>query len=138
MRAAILIKSGCIDENQTPDAVDDAASVDEDSSVIVSVLANDADADGDSLTIDSVSAARQADTAAINGDGTVTYTPDADYCGADSFEYTVTDGELTDTATVTVTVNCVEENTCPVAMYDIYDDNHEHSAGCISRGRSAR
>ena len=30
---------------------------------------------------------------AINGDGTVTYTPNADFNGTDSFTYTVTDGD---------------------------------------------
>ncbi len=105
--------------NEAPDAVDDAASVDEDSSVIVSVLANDADADGDSLTVDSISEPANG-TATDNGDGTVTYTPDADFCGADTFEYTITDGELTDTATVTVTVNCINDNTAPEAVDDTY------------------
>ena len=102
--------------NEAPDAVDDAASVDQDSSVTVSVLANDVDADGDGLTIDSITQPVSG-TATDNGDGTVTYTPDADYCGADSFEYTVTDGELNDTATVTVTVNCVAE---PMDAVDDY------------------
>ena len=40
----------------------------------------------------------------INGDNTITYTPNADYTGADSFTYTVTSGGVTETATVTVTV----------------------------------
>ena len=35
-------------------------------------------------------------------DGSFTYTPDADYCGSDSFTYVVSDGVLTDTATVNV------------------------------------
>ena len=114
----IHIVLGCADENQAPDAVDDATSVDEDSSVIVSVLANDVDADGDSLTVGSVSEPANG-TAAINGDGTVTYMPDAGFCGTDSFEYTVSDGELTDTATVYIEVACAA-NTCPVAVYDSY------------------
>ena len=57
-------------------------------------------------------------TVTIESDGTVTYTPDPDFNGTDSFEYTVVvtnpDGSTsTDTATVVVTVN-------PVA--DVVDD----------------
>jgi hypothetical protein len=40
----------------------------------------------------------------LNGDGTLTYTPNAGFSGSDSFEYTVSDGELEDTALVLVTV----------------------------------
>jgi VCBS repeat-containing protein len=114
--ATVNINVECV--NDAPDAVDDTASVDEDSSVIVPVLENDVDADGDSLTVESVSEPASG-TATDNGDGTITYAPDADFCGADSFQYTISDGELIDTATVTITVNC--ENTCPVAEDDNYD-----------------
>ena len=44
-----------------------------------------------------------------NGDGTVTYTPNADFNGADSYTYTVTSGGVTETATVTVTVTAVAD-----------------------------
>ena len=39
-----------------------------------------------------------------NGNGTVTYTPNAGFFGSDSFTYVVSDGSATDTATVRVTV----------------------------------
>src|SRR5678816_2533469 len=44
-----------------------------------------------------------------NGDGTVTYTPNADYNGTDSYTYTVTSGGVSETATVNVTVNAVAD-----------------------------
>ena len=51
------------------------------------------------------------------GDGTITYTPNADFNGPDSFTYSVTDGvDTSNTATVTVTVNAV--NDAPVAGDD--------------------
>ncbi|MEL6384764.1 MAG: Ig-like domain-containing protein, partial [Cyanobacteria bacterium J06626_18] len=57
----------------------------------------------------------------INDDDTVTYTPAADFFGTDSFTYIVTDGELTDTATVSVTVNDVTPaNEPPVAGDDSF------------------
>src|SRR5690606_18274188 len=46
-----------------------------------------------------------------NGDGTVTYTPEANYFGVDSFTYTVADdeGDLSNSAAVTVTVSPVND-----------------------------
>src|SRR3982751_6905629 len=48
-------------------------------------------------------------TVAINADNTVTYTPNPDYKGTDSYTYTVTSGGVTETATVNVTVNAVAD-----------------------------
>jgi len=93
--------------NSFPDARDDSAETDEDTAVNINVLANDLDPDGDSLSINSIT---QPEHGAVtnNGDGTVTYTPDADYTGEDSFEYTVSDGNSgSDTAFVNVIVNVV-------------------------------
>ena len=60
------------------------------------LLANDTDVDGDTLTVTAVTSGTSG-TAVLNGDGTVTYTPDANFNGADAFTYTVTDGTTTDT-----------------------------------------
>ncbi|MEW9922552.1 Ig-like domain-containing protein, partial [Marimonas sp. MJW-29] len=63
-------------------------------------------------------------TVVINGDGTVTYTPDADFNGTDSFTYTVSDGKGgTDTATVTVNVGVI--NDAPVANTDSASTNED-------------
>jgi uncharacterized repeat protein (TIGR01451 family) len=60
----------------------------------------------------------------VNPDGTITYIPDPDYCGQDSFTYTISDGRGgTDTATVGVTVNCV--NDPPVAQDDAATTNSD-------------
>ncbi len=48
----------------------------------------------------------------------MTYTPGANFHGTDSFTYTVSDGTLTDTATVAITVTPV--NDAPVAANDSY------------------
>ena len=62
------------------------------------------DADGDTLSVASVTDGTNG-SVAINGDGTVTYTPAADFHGTDSFSYTASDGRGgTDVATVNVIV----------------------------------
>ena len=101
--------------NDEPVAVDDSDSIAEDGSSTVDVVVNDSDVDGDILSVLSVTQGSNG-SVTDNGDGTVTYTPDADWNGVDSFTYTVTDGALTDTATVTVTVAAV--NDAPVAVDD--------------------
>ena len=101
--------------NAAPEAADDTASTWENSAVAVDVLANDTDADGDTLSIEAVTQDPTDGTATIGGDAIV-YTPDADFAGTDTFKYTATDGEDTSNeAAVSVTVNV---NTAPVAVDD--------------------
>jgi len=89
--------------NDPPDAVDDAAGGMQRTDVIIDVLANDTDPDGDALSI-------SAHDAVSSLGGTVvcasdcTYAPPDPWTGPDSFGYTVEDGNGgTDTATVIVT-----------------------------------
>ncbi|HMN93382.1 MAG TPA: Ig-like domain-containing protein, partial [Hydrogenophaga sp.] len=103
--------------NDAPVAVDDVAETDEDTPVTIAVLANDTDVDGDALTVTSAVAANG--TVVINADGTITYTPNADFNGTDTISYEISDGQGgTATATVTVTVNPV--NDAPVAVDDVF------------------
>ncbi|MBK7890751.1 MAG: DUF2341 domain-containing protein [Bdellovibrionales bacterium] len=84
-----------------PDAVDDSINVTNFSAVTIPVLANDTDANGDTLTITSFTAP-SAGTAVRVGQ-TIRYTPTQDFPATDSFTYTISDGRGgTDTATVTV------------------------------------
>ncbi|MHB9158177.1 MAG: Ig-like domain-containing protein, partial [Thiobacillus sp.] len=80
------------------------------------LLGNDADVDLDTLTIASVTSGSNG-TAVLNGDGTVTFTPTANFNGAADFTYTVTDGSLTSN-TATVTVNVAAVNDAPIAVND--------------------
>jgi hypothetical protein len=90
--------------NDPPNALNDLASTPYQTAVTVSVLANDTDVDGGSLAVTSTSDPVNG-SAAVNADGTVTYTPNAAFSGVDAFTYTVSDGAGgTDSATVSVTV----------------------------------
>jgi len=94
-------------DNDAPVASDDSAETDQDVAVTVDVLSNDSDVDGDTLITDSVSDPANG-TTAINGDGTITYTPDSGFFGTDSFTYTIKDGNGgNDSASVNITVNQV-------------------------------
>ncbi|WP_343343884.1 Ig-like domain-containing protein [Sphingomicrobium sp. XHP0239] len=99
-----------------PLAVDDTANTDEDNDVTVDVLANDSDGDGDDLTVTSATVDPAQGTVEINEDGTLTFSPAADFNGTATITYTVSDGELTDTATLTVTVDPVAD--APIAVDD--------------------
>jgi len=110
--------------NDPPIAVDDNGTTTEDVVLTVDaasgLLANDTDLDGDSLQVDASSVGTFATTAGgsitIAADGSYSYTPAANFNGADSFTYTVTDGTTTDVATLSLTVNAA--NDPPIAVDD--------------------
>jgi hypothetical protein len=107
--------------NGAPDAVNDGdptpIAVPEDSlDFAIDVLVNDSDSDGDPLAIASVSDPAHG-TAAISDNGTpgdtaddfINYSPDSNYNGTDNFTYTISDGDLRDTATVYLNVTPVND-----------------------------
>src|SRR5205823_4153685 len=99
--------------NDAPVANNDTATTDEDTAVTIAMLGNDTDVDGDTLTVTGVTAPQHGSVAS-HPDGTVTYTPAANYNGTDSFTYTIADGHGgTATATVSLTVTAV--NDAPVS-----------------------
>ncbi|WP_126464967.1 cadherin-like domain-containing protein, partial [Candidatus Terasakiella magnetica] len=111
--------------NDAPVGVDDTGSTTEDNAVTLDLTANDTDADGDSLTItqidgQNISTGGSVDvdngSVTLNADGTVTFTPDDNYHGSETFEYTVSDGTTTSTADATVTVGSVNDG--PVGVDD--------------------
>ena len=106
-------------------ANDDTTNTPEDTSVTIPILGNDKDVDGDVLSIVGTTNPSHG-TIVVNTDGTITYTPDANYNGSDSFTYTISDGNGgTSTATVTLTVNSV--NDVPVARDDTASVNEDGS-----------
>ena len=119
--------------DDAPTAVNDSATVGEDSGAsAIDVLANDTDVDGGPKTI-----ALASDPAngmvVITGGGTgLTYQPDANYCNSqaggspDTFTYELNGG---DTATVSVTVTCVDD--APVAVNDAATVDQDAAASAI-------
>ncbi len=128
--ASVTVTVTCV--NDPPVAADDSASVSEDSAANqIFVLGNDADIDGDTLTV--VSVTQPANGSASAQLGHVTYTPDADYNGPDSFTYTITDGQGgMSTATVTVSVGAV--NDAPIAADDTYSTSEDLALDVLAPG----
>ncbi|MEZ4664629.1 MAG: tandem-95 repeat protein, partial [Caldilineaceae bacterium] len=111
--------------NSAPVAVDDDATTNENTSVNIAVLTNDTDADGDNLTVVSITQPSNGSTA-IEVDNTVTYTPTTGFSGSDSFTYTISDGNGgSATATVAVMVNSV--NFLPLIVNDLAQTNEDSS-----------
>ena len=106
--------------NQPPNAVDDVASTSFNTLTTIAVMGNDSDPNaGDVLNIVSVTNGANG-TVTITG-STVTYTPNAGFSGADAFQYTIGDpGGLTDSATVSVTIDPPGINRAPVAGNDAF------------------
>lgn len=106
----------------TPVAVPDAYLNAEDSQLVVNaangVLANDIDADGDTLTA-AVFTPPQFGTLNLSPNGSFTYTPNANFAGIDTFTYVANDGNSNSLpATVTITMTGSED--APVAVPDAY------------------
>ncbi|HHY0451289.1 TPA: tandem-95 repeat protein [Vibrio parahaemolyticus] len=114
-----VVTSGGVSESTTvevnvtpvsdaPVAKDDIATTQEDTAVTIDVLPNDTDADGDKLSIESASVPKEQGTVEVV-DGKLVFTPAENFNGDAEITYTVTDGQLTDEAKVTVTVNPVND-----------------------------
>ena len=90
--------------NDPPNAHDDIIITREDKQATIDAVANDSEPDNELLTITAVSKS-PGGSVTIDPSGTLTYTPNPDFYGKDTFTYTVTDrGGLTDTATVRVEI----------------------------------
>ena len=119
-----------LDVNAPPTAEDDIASTNEDASVIVAVLADngngpDTDPDPlDILTVTGTSGGPSNGSVTILPGNNVRYTPDPDYNGPDSFDYTISDGNGgTDSATVFISV--VPAPDLPNAFDDVTSTNED-------------
>jgi hypothetical protein len=131
-----------VDLNQIPDAVDDTASTNEDSSITIDVLSNDTDTNSDSLSITQIEGQDVSDGQVVtitndNGDslgtatvvdGKVEFTPSSELQALDSgttevpFNYTVSDGNGGEsTANVSVNVTSTGDASAPTLEMNIGD-----------------
>ena len=129
------------DINDAPQSVDSTATTDEDVPVSIDLTTYVSDVDGqvDPTTLE-ILATNNA-TVVHEGNGVVTYTPNLDFSGTDSFTYTVQDDDqkVCRVTTVTVTVNQV--NDAPQAVEDLFEVdgfdlvtrsvNEHHVAGVV-------
>lgn len=112
--------TGTTPTNTIPVATADTATAVADSKIIIDVLANDTDANNDTLTISAYDQTSTEGGSVNLVDGKLSYIPTAGFTGTDTFNYTVSDGRGgTATATVTITVNANNtSNQNPIAATD--------------------
>jgi hypothetical protein len=118
--------------NPVADIADDVGVTNEDTAVTIDVLANDS-FEGATPTVTAVGAAANGAVAIVGNQ--VVYTPNADFNGADAFTYTVTSGGVSETATVNVTVNPV--NDAPVLGNNSFTINDGAALGLSGGNLSA-
>ena len=110
--------------NDAPSAVNDTRTGAEDTTAVIPASAltgNDTDVDGDTVTVTSVSGATNG-AVTLSG-GNITFVPTAEYSGPATFQYTITDGSATSTATVTLAIAAV--NDAPLAFNDTLTLNED-------------
>ena len=104
----IIVVAG---DGPPPVAVDDAETTSIDSSIIIDILDNDFDPDNDSIVLTDIITDPENGVVTVNGDGTVTYDPNPDYVGLDSFQYQICDVPFDGCDTAWVIID-IEDGTC--------------------------
>jgi Ca2+-binding RTX toxin-like protein len=101
--------------NDAPVATNDSISTNEETAILIDVLANDKDVEDGFFPYQKIAITAQPlhGTVAVQTSGKVLYTPYADYYGADSFKYTVTDSGGLVSAVATASINVVNLNDSP-------------------------
>lgn len=107
-------------------ATGDAATTNEDTEVVIDILANDLCVDGvTGLTLQIVSSPSHGSITKMSVvGGFVVYTPAANYAGTDSFSYRFWSNEYPDSSTGTVTITVNPVNDAPSIFWAAIDDCH--------------
>jgi Ca2+-binding RTX toxin-like protein/acid phosphatase family membrane protein YuiD len=117
---AAALSIAVTDMNDAPIGVNDVLSASEDTPLtiaVVDLISNDTDADGDALLFSSIVSDPTYGVLVDNGDGTLTYTPNADFSGTDSFTYEVSDGNG-GLSSATAVINVAPVNDAPTVSLD--------------------
>jgi len=122
--------------NDLPIAANDSSSTVENTAVVISVLANDSDPDGDSLTVTSVGNVVSGSAFVSADNSTVTFTPADSFSGQGSFIYSISDGNG-GTASATVTVLVSDNNQNPIAVDDTSATEVGDAVGIVVLGNDS-
>ena len=123
LRGAATVTVTVVDTDDTPVALDDSATTDEENGIAIDVLGNDSSVDTGPLSV--VSVTQGANGTVTNQGVDVDYDPNPDFYGTDSFTYTMTDATGTSSATATVTVTVLDQDDTPVAVDDSASGDEE-------------
>ncbi len=125
--------------NLGPDANNDTTLTNEDTTLLIepsTLLSNDTDEDGDTLTITSVEATENTHgTVSINDEGKVVFTPESNYNGETSFNYTISDGNG-GTSSAVVTVSVIDINDAPTLTVESTKSVNEDGTTSITYSAS--
>ncbi|MBX3706436.1 MAG: tandem-95 repeat protein [Pseudomonadales bacterium] len=114
-------------ENDPPVANDQAVSVGEDGSVAITLTGSDIDGDPLSYTVTGGPSNGSLSGAAPD----LTYTPNPDFNGSDSFTFVVNDGSV-DSGPATVSITVTEANDAPVVVGSIADVSVDEDGGSVA------
>jgi VCBS repeat-containing protein len=122
----VMVDINVISTNTAPVTNDDSFSTNEDTLLSIAapgVIANDTDADGNTLTASIVSLPLHG-ILSFSANGSLLYTPTLNYNGPDSFSYRVSDGILNSNVAI-VAIDVVSVNDAPVAVANSYSTNED-------------
>lgn len=102
--AAVTVEEQTVVSNTAPVALNDTVILPSKTSITFSPLTNDYDPDGDKITIIGVEQGSKGDVI-LNSDNSLTYIPGKPFKDTDSFSYTISDGKLTTSALVQISLD---------------------------------
>lgn len=103
--------------NLAPIAQDDTFTILEDESIIINVLENDADPESQTIFLVTLDLTGTQGLAFIDyANHNIVYTPSENYFGEDSFDYNISDGNLLDTASVTIVIEPINDPQEPFSL----------------------
>ncbi|EPN4952878.1 Ig-like domain-containing protein [Vibrio diabolicus] len=115
-----------------PTAVDDSFSTEEDTAKQFDLLANDSDVNDDMVASSATIKTQPIKGQVSISNGVVTYTPNSNETGTDSFTYTVKDALLQESQDATVTVTIMAINDAPVAKALTINTDEDTASAAVS------
>ena len=112
-----------VDINDAPEAVPDVVSVLENTPTVIAILANDSDIDG-SVTTATITTGPNNGSIQITGNE-VTYTPNDNFTGSDSFSYRAVDDDVdtSEIVTVSITINPITDTILTITSLPVPSSN---------------